>query len=310
MVFANAVVLLVGLWVTFAIRQLARDNGPSVLRHLFHYSACFNGLVFLWLVGLYSATNVFAGDKAVVHPELAIPLILGSFVVETGLAYSLLQMVSRLKERGVGPLERRVLGVGVVLFGISFVIGATILVQSGSGRWFITTKIALMETGCLWIVVQLARLLRSSGTDPDPAQAKAARAFALLLLPGYLVLLTVVALPLELHLVLSILNPLWLNLAPLIWLRRHWPRPTPGRRPSDLGAVLASLGQTRKITRRELEIMELILAGKSNKEIEQQLCISFNTVKNHIYNLYRKLNVSSRGQLVSLVLREQERRLV
>ena len=33
-----------------------------------------------------------------------------------------------------------------------------------------------------------------------------------------------------------------------------------------------------------------------------------NTVKNHIYNLYRKLGVNSRGQFVSLLLDEQKKR--
>jgi len=56
------------------------------------------------------------------------------------------------------------------------------------------------------------------------------------------------------------------------------------------------------ISNREREIMELILQGKSNKEIEESLFISYNTVKNHIYNLYQKLGVKSRGQLIHLVL--------
>jgi len=44
------------------------------------------------------------------------------------------------------------------------------------------------------------------------------------------------------------------------------------------------------------------LQGKSNKEIEHQLFISPHTVKNHIYSLYQKAGVKSRGQLVHLLL--------
>jgi two-component system response regulator DegU len=47
----------------------------------------------------------------------------------------------------------------------------------------------------------------------------------------------------------------------------------------------------------------LILQGKSNREIEELLFISGQTVKNHIYNIFRKLGVKSRGQLVGLVLK-------
>jgi len=55
------------------------------------------------------------------------------------------------------------------------------------------------------------------------------------------------------------------------------------------------------ITERELEIIKLILKGKSNKEIEEELYISLGTVKNHLYNIYKKLNIKSRTQLVSLL---------
>jgi DNA-binding CsgD family transcriptional regulator len=57
-----------------------------------------------------------------------------------------------------------------------------------------------------------------------------------------------------------------------------------------------------QISNREYEIMQLILQGKSNKEIEELLFISYNTVKNHIYSLYQKLGVKSRGQLISFFL--------
>ena len=43
----------------------------------------------------------------------------------------------------------------------------------------------------------------------------------------------------------------------------------------------------------------------SNKEIEDLLFISYNTVKNHIYNLYRKLGIKSRHELWHFVTRHQ-----
>jgi DNA-binding CsgD family transcriptional regulator len=53
---------------------------------------------------------------------------------------------------------------------------------------------------------------------------------------------------------------------------------------------------------RERDIVEMILKGKSNKEIEQELFISPHTVKNHIYHIFQKASISSRGQLVSIIL--------
>ncbi len=51
---------------------------------------------------------------------------------------------------------------------------------------------------------------------------------------------------------------------------------------------------------REMEIINLILAGKSNKEIEEALFISIKTVKSHIYNIYKKAHVKSRFELITL----------
>lgn len=70
---------------------------------------------------------------------------------------------------------------------------------------------------------------------------------------------------------------------------------------------IESIYEKHKISKREQEIVDLILAGKSNQEIQNMLFISLHTVKNHIYNLYQKFGVRSRGQLVHLILEWQRR---
>jgi LuxR family maltose regulon positive regulatory protein len=53
------------------------------------------------------------------------------------------------------------------------------------------------------------------------------------------------------------------------------------------------------LSKRELEVMQLIAAGQSNAEIAQSLYISVGTVKNHAKNIYSKLNVHSRAQAIA-----------
>ena len=54
------------------------------------------------------------------------------------------------------------------------------------------------------------------------------------------------------------------------------------------------------ITRRELEILELIAQGMSNREIADKLFVSENTVKTHSSRLFDKLSAKRRTQAVQL----------
>jgi DNA-binding CsgD family transcriptional regulator len=76
----------------------------------------------------------------------------------------------------------------------------------------------------------------------------------------------------------------------------HEPEYLPNESP-----VLLDFFYENAISEREKEIIILLLAGKSNREIEKELFISLGTVKNHIYNIYKKTNVNNRLQLVSLI---------
>lgn len=51
-----------------------------------------------------------------------------------------------------------------------------------------------------------------------------------------------------------------------------------------------------KLTKREVEVLKLITQGLLNKEIADQLCISEKTVKNHVSNIFKKIEVSDRTQ--------------
>jgi DNA-binding NarL/FixJ family response regulator len=58
------------------------------------------------------------------------------------------------------------------------------------------------------------------------------------------------------------------------------------------------------LTQRESEVLELLVAGHSNKAIAATLVISEDTVKSHLRGLYRKLEVTERAGAVSVALRE------
>ncbi len=51
------------------------------------------------------------------------------------------------------------------------------------------------------------------------------------------------------------------------------------------------------LTPREAEVLALIATGMTNAEIAKQLFISPHTVKNHVTNIYKKLEVDDRTQM-------------
>ena len=55
-----------------------------------------------------------------------------------------------------------------------------------------------------------------------------------------------------------------------------------------------------QLTKQEEKILNLLLENKSNKEIADALFVSVSTVKTHINNLYKKLNVQSRNEVITL----------
>jgi DNA-binding NarL/FixJ family response regulator len=61
-------------------------------------------------------------------------------------------------------------------------------------------------------------------------------------------------------------------------------------------------GPIETLTAREAEVMRLVTAGLSNKQVARQLALSEGTVKIHLHNVYRKLNLPSRTALAAYAL--------
>jgi DNA-binding NarL/FixJ family response regulator len=56
------------------------------------------------------------------------------------------------------------------------------------------------------------------------------------------------------------------------------------------------------LTRRELEVLALVVEGKRNKEIAETLCITVSVVETHIRHIFQKLDVSTRTQAAILAV--------
>lgn len=63
--------------------------------------------------------------------------------------------------------------------------------------------------------------------------------------------------------------------------------------------AVAAEGLVELLTKRELEILEMLASGLVYKEISEKLYISSETVRKHVYNVYNKLHVSNRVEAVN-----------
>jgi DNA-binding NarL/FixJ family response regulator len=80
-----------------------------------------------------------------------------------------------------------------------------------------------------------------------------------------------------------------------------FPDSTPDRSSNLTGFNVCELRRAippRGLTPREREVIQLIAAGKSNREVARTLSISVKTVETHRTNVMRKLNIHSSGELI------------
>lgn len=72
---------------------------------------------------------------------------------------------------------------------------------------------------------------------------------------------------------------------------------------AEVAPVPASPIATSRLTVRELQVVDLVEQGLSNKEIARQLCIELPTVKNHVHRILEKLGVRRRADAAAMIRR-------
>ncbi len=70
----------------------------------------------------------------------------------------------------------------------------------------------------------------------------------------------------------------------------------PGSRPAAAQAARVATEDLPDLTRRELEILQLVAEGHSNTQLAKMLWVTEQTVKFHLSNVYRKLDVANRTE--------------
>lgn len=307
--------LLAGIWTISYIRNCSRSHPALGLKYLFYHALIFNGSLLVMLLTKYNELNLpedLIGKFLPARQEIG--MLLSSFML-LGLSLSIMWTVAWLWQNKVSRWLSYGLSLGLAVFLALALIGrqfpekSVMSLISALGLIAFLGFILLVET----VFLLGFPLHRRKQSDPD--RRRMASAFSWFYFSRYLALLLLFPLFFVRHIPslyitsigLTRLLLVYVNLIPVFWIKYFF---VPWfasldkllERTTPLAVLLAPQG----LSPRELEVIHLILDGKSNKEIENILFVSIHTVKNHIYNIFRKLGVKSRHQLLHLVALKQK----
>jgi DNA-binding CsgD family transcriptional regulator len=274
----------------------------AFLAPLVGHSVLFNILIFLAYIGKYFEINIpygLAGNGQ--GTVLGLGYLL-AYLLIIGLTYTLFLTLWRLREKTVSKRLRTSLIVGfaafVAWYGIRFVL-------SSMGTRLAIFEFIFQNLAVLLFAAEIVLyiyVLSGKAAFADEAKRKLAREFCWLYSSRYVFAAIAWLLVPELFRLFTVF--LFFSLVPYIWLRFYFLPyeervPVAIWRDSDVDEVFRQY----QISSREGEIAKLIIEGKSNREIGDLLFISERTVKNHIYNTYKKMGIKSRYQLITLIER-------
>ncbi len=301
-VLTMVLVLIVGVWSIVEFRQRSRSYPEHKLGWLWRFLVFYNGLAVVVFFSDYGLSN-FTPDllaKLAFWYRIVEWLVLAALVL--GAHISLYAFIFRRRDRSLPAWLIAVTAVFVVAVLVWYFL-ALKNPSLAPSRPDNTFWLALVWPPGLLDVVWLGVLWAESRKAADSGRRKVDAAFAVLMLIRYPVHLALTVWTpvgtMALALTLTRLLGLYTNLAPLIWLRSYF-LPWAGGLAKAMAAKfdLQAIGRARGLSPREMEILALMIDGKSYKDIESGLHISIHTVKSHVYSLYRKMDVKSRHELI------------
>ncbi len=224
-----------------------------------------------------------------------------------GISWSFVCVLHGLENKSLSPALKTFFGMALII--VSFVLGAgvTLYLVKNDIRLLAAIRDLIFQLSLLVLIVLLLFFLVKNRSSPVAAIRRRNLRFALFYLTVYCFLFIIYSFSAINTPVTFLIDIIYLtiNIFPLIWLKKssgvfQLSMLFSGGYEKSLFAI----SRDYDLSKREIQIIELILQGKSNKEISETLFISLSTVKNHIYNLYQKLRIKNRGQLMILLFNQ------
>ncbi|NIM12388.1 MAG: hypothetical protein GTO45_09760 [Candidatus Aminicenantes bacterium] len=296
--------LSVGMGTIILSYRMVKTYRVSYLSHYLYFLITYNILGFLKLLLTYLAPKLFDGLSLETLCSIHQLLLFFVFPLVPICIYFFVKFITGFLDRDLPGVFKK----GYILFWaimcLGFAMGIKFLMETKDAK--LINIIYLLSLVAIIIILTLTfiKILFFTRKLADKDKQKAIKTFGFIYLfcfVCYVVTLIYFSDPysgsfLEHFLLFS------LNLPPLFYLKgflKKYYLDHPVQ--MDKEPNWESIFSEYKISNREGEIMRLLFAGKSNKDIEEELFISIKTVKNHIFHIYQKLKVKNRIQFINLI---------
>ncbi|MBU8891140.1 MAG: helix-turn-helix transcriptional regulator [Bacteroidales bacterium] len=301
-IFGLIINLIVGSVISLYIFQIYKTNKYTYIKALGFYTLLFNLAYLILLFYSYLSINL---PNDVFKQSLSKYDFLNEFFVSV-FAICLLLFAYQIYLGFIGKAfstNARWIFVCVLIFLFASYILRFVIANKNSFLWldflfkYIFENLLLLE-----LILLILLIIKNRKSN---RQNRIARAFGILYILRYLAILILFAYILSVgynetvKAVFGFSFLLILNLLPLFWIRFYFIPFTKQNININSENKFKEYCVQFDVSQREKDILKLIIDGKSNKEISNMLFISYSTVKNHVYNLFQKLNISSRFELIS-----------
>ncbi len=302
-IFLQIVSLIIGAGTILYLHQLNKSYQNYLIKVYKYFVIVFNINLLDEMVIKYIITNLTENNPEwinVYYIYFHNPVNLFLTIV---LIYCFLKITFELIGKPVKRYMSIIFRTGVIILTLCLFTGIFFYIRDFSGQWLIRTNRSADNLFSAVVIISAFYLLIYKGTHGNSAKAKTVNVIAgfylaVFIIPYFDLIISFG----EFNHLFGILF-LFMNIFPVIWTRKYYVKYflIKDNTSENHKQKFDSLAKEYKISKRESEIIELIMQGKSNKEIEDLLFISFHTVKNHIYNLYQKFGLNSRAQLIHFI---------
>jgi len=291
----------------FYASQLKRIHPVPFLSSYTGFILFFCLLVVYYLLNIYFYVNLLGPSPSfsVILKFYTIVRSLVFFSIVAGLVLFFIRSVWQLIQKPVDRLFWHLFIASLAVFVFSYGIGAALFFKDNNYEWLLSTRNVLRVWKMTVPIAAMVFLYRYRLGLRDSVRKKMTNIFIIFYSLGFIFLYLRTKIHVSkiggesLHIFVLFL----FGIFPIFWLIRYF---QPGAILSEISVaskdVLDGIEKKYNLSRREREVMDLILKGQSNKEIMRVLFLSHGTVRNHTSNLYQKLGVNSRLKLIQFIL--------